>query len=200
MGMAGRTAREGFRGSLAWEWVCLTLPQNAAGAAAATHLPPLPSPPRALQRTAAESRPFAESPSEGWLTRVAEAGSRGCRSSLEDRGWEMRGGWSRGAATKRSWIGESHNGDCRGWSDFPAQSSPLSPGSAPAAGYTGVVQRGEGAGSLCNLYTLVPGCPPRSSLQVGSADCLHIISLPRFYPAFPHLSLFQPRYWEASFV
>lgn len=44
-------------GSLAQEWVCLTLTENTACAAAAAHSPPRPSP--APQRTAAESRPLA---------------------------------------------------------------------------------------------------------------------------------------------
>lgn len=57
--MDKRTSREGFRGSLVSERVYLTLKQNTAGAAAATHWPPLLSPPRC---TAAESRPLAERP------------------------------------------------------------------------------------------------------------------------------------------
>lgn len=94
VGMDGRTARQGFGGSLAGEWLCLTLTQNTAGAAAATRLSSLLA---ALRRTAAKSRPLAEHfPARVRHVRsgsgkAGAAGWWGCRSSLESPRGEGRG-------------------------------------------------------------------------------------------------------------
>lgn len=125
----GRDHSKGFGGSLAGEWLCLTLTQHIVGAAAATRLPPLrpPSiPPRCgrLRRNPRHSRSAFPS---GSGAQGAEAGWRGwwgCRrhgSSLEGQRRRGGGGRSRGAS-RRSPINESL---CRGRSGFQAPSSPL---------------------------------------------------------------------------
>lgn len=145
---------KGFGGSLAGEWLCLTLTQHTVGAAAATRLPPLrppPIPPRCgrLRRNPRHSRSAFPS---GSGAQGAEAGWRGCRrhgSSLEGQRRRGGGGRSRGAS-RRSPINESGS---RGRSGFQAPSSP-SRYSGAAAECPGAAQSrvGRERGSLCNLY------------------------------------------------
>lgn len=139
-------------GSLALEWVCLTLTENTACAAAAAHSPPRPSP--APQRTAAESRSLA-----GAHSRAAAAlegrgresgGGRMAGMPVSPEGEEGRrwGGWSRGAATRHSPIGRSRSGATRAaWvSRHEAAPSPRS----RAPGCAGLLRRRVGWG-CCSL-------------------------------------------------
>lgn len=124
-GLQGRD----FGGSLVNEWVCLTLTENTAGAAAATRSPPLRS--RPLRRYGLRRNP---GPSPGALlrgcgTRGAGTGWRGWRgggdAGLPWKAREGRGGWSHGTATGRSRIGGLRSQASQRCSDFQALSGPL---------------------------------------------------------------------------
>lgn len=155
--------QQGFGGSLAREWIRLTLTQNTVGAAAAS--PPPPSPPRAAADCGgipatheAPSRAAAGTRGGGGLAGMPET-----RVSPGRPAREGRGGWSRGAPGAALATSPA------------AQAARVSRhGAARSAepGRAGVVLSPQ------PVPPSVPGCPRRSSLQLGGLGVPVITSLP----------------------
>lgn len=169
--------------------------QNTAGAAAATHLPPLPSPPPC---TAAESRPLAERPPA--RLRHDEQGRDGGGGRMAgipvfpgrpEKGEEgRRVTWSRHQA-QPDWRVPPRSQPELLWFPGTEQPPPLFSGARARCG--GPAPSGAGVVSLC----IVHGCPWHGPhCRLGGLIASTNTSLFCSSPAFPHLPLFLPSYRE----